>query len=106
MNKSILIAAGILMAVSGAARAESQIYSPYGVATNYAAQTTPQIFNDPAAQPAPAANSYMVYPGREEYGDRFGRIPRHPGDYRDAVDRGSWPSGGGEAAGSRAFDIR
>jgi hypothetical protein len=46
----------------------------------------------------------MIYPGREQYGENYGSIPRHPGDYRDAVDRGSW-SGGGDA-GARSFDIR
>lgn len=93
-----------LMTVSGVALAEQQTYSRYGQATNYAAQNSqmPQpVYGQQQQYQQP--NQYMIYPGREEYGTSYGRIPRHPGDYRDAVDRGSW-SGGGDA--SRSFDIR
>jgi len=47
--------------------------------------------------------SRRIYPGREAYGRDFGPLTRHPGDYRDAVDRGQWPAGG--SVGGRNFSI-
>jgi hypothetical protein len=103
---TVILMTVILMSVSGAALAEQQTYSRYGDATNYAMQNqmnAQQAAGQQAQVYSHQPNSYMVYPGREQYGENFGPIPRHPGDYRDAVDRGTW-SGGGDA--SRSFDIR
>jgi len=68
------------------------------------------VFVEPAAGQAmeeelqgQQMGTLRTYPGREVYGKRFGPIPRHPGDYKDAVDRGQWNGGGGY--GQRAFDI-
>jgi type II secretory pathway pseudopilin PulG len=103
MKKTVLMTV-VLMSLSAPALAEGQTYSSSGVATNYAAQNAYQAQQAYQSQQTHQQNQYMVYPGREQYGQAYGRIPRHPGDYRDAVDRGSW-SGGGEV-GARSFDIR
>jgi hypothetical protein len=105
MKNTVLMMTAILICLSGIARAEQQTYSRFGDATNYMAQNQ-QVAQQNVQQQryGNTPNTYMVYPGREQYGQNFGHIPRHPGDYRDAVDRGSW-SGGGEV-GSRSFDIR
>lgn len=105
MKKTVLMTM-ILMGVSGTAMADQQTYSPYGVATNYAVQNqmdAQRAANQQAQLYNQQPGTYMIYPGREQYGEHFGPIPRHPGDYKDAVDRGTW-SGGGDA--SRSFDIR
>lgn len=67
------------------------------------------VFVEPAAGQmveeqleAQEMGTLRTYPGREVYGTRFGPIPRHPGDYRDAVDRGQWNAG---RSGQRAFSI-
>ena len=95
MKKALLMTAA-LMVVSGAGEArERQVYSPYPQANfNYddsaSSNVSPQAI-------APQAGEGRLYPGREGYGREFGPIPRHPGDYRDAVDRGAWqpnPDGG------------
>lgn len=90
-----------IVAISTAARAEQQVYNPY---------RTPNLV-DPAVEEVREEQANIqqigtlrVYPGREAYGRRFGPIPRHPGDYRDAVDRGSWASGKSQV-GARAFSI-
>lgn len=110
MKKTVLMMTVILtVGASGAARAESQIYNPYSnnpaeYGYNNAASRSMAGQGRFHQQP----NGYMVYPGRESYGQNFGPIPRHPGDYRDAIDRGSWSGGGGGigGAGNRSFDIR
>ncbi|PZQ45769.1 MAG: hypothetical protein DI551_06410 [Micavibrio aeruginosavorus] len=93
----------VLTGLATPALADRQVYSPY---------PQPTFANDPYGMAQQQAivnsyrqtpNTYMVYPGREQYGQAYGSIPRHPGDYRDAVDRGSWTGGG---SGSRSFDIR
>lgn len=105
MTKIVLLTATVLIALSAPALAEkrwnpyskgNQVYNPYDIG-NMAA-------NQQQFQP----NTYRVYPGREQYGQSFGSIPRHPGDYRDAVDRGSWSGGGvgSGGVGSRSFDVR
>jgi len=98
--KKLILMTVILMGVSGTAMAERQVYLPY---------PQPSFANDPQAQQMvyqqrQTPNTYMVYPGREQYGQNYGAIPRHPGDYRDAVDRGTWTGGGVPAR--RSFDIR
>ena len=104
MKQTLLMTAILTTLSAGSAMAEQQVYSPYGQATNYAAQNAYQAQEAIQAQQPQPQNTYMIYPGREQYGQRYGSIPRHPGDYRDAVDRGSW-SGGGNV-GARSFDIR
>ena len=101
---TVILMTVILMTVSGAAFADQQVYSPYGQPTNYAAQNAQAAEQATVSRQYRKPNTYMVYPGREQYGQAYGPIPRHPGDYRDAVDRGSW-SGGGDI-GARSFDIR
>lgn len=87
MKKAILMIV-VLMGVSGPVMAqEQQVYSSY-----------PPLAFQPAPQPSPQqmymdAHRNRIYPGREMYGDNFGPIPHHPGDYRDAVDRGQWSAG-------------
>lgn len=109
MKKTVLMMTAILtLGASGAAMAESQIYSPYSTDPNhysYNSAATRATANQPRYQ---QPNTYMVYPGREHYGQNFGPMPRHPGDYRDAIDRGAWAGGGGGVggAGNRSFDIR
>jgi hypothetical protein len=100
MNKMILMM-GLILAVSAPAMAqERQVYSPYP-------QPTFQNSTDGGAmayQYQQTPNHYMVYPGREQYGQRYGYMPRHPGDYRDAVDRGSWTGGGGARMPRRSYN--
>lgn len=94
--KNILMMMVLTLTLSTSAMAEEQqVYSPYSQPTfqgDAQGATTAQNMNTQSSQ---AGNQYMVYPGREQYGDRYGYIPRHPGDYRDAVDRGQWQGGGG-----------
>lgn len=101
--KKIILSVASLLALTGTAMAEDQIYNPYGGTSLYptyeAASQQARAVQHRYEQP----DQYMVYPGREQYGEHFGSIPRHPGDYRDAVDRGAWTAGGG---GQRSFDIR
>jgi len=102
--KKLIVMIVALIAVSGAARAEQQVYSPYPQPSFANDPDMQQTYSNMQQQYARTPNTYMVYPGREQYGQHYGAIPRHPGDYRDAVDRGSW-SGGGMPA-RRSFDIR
>lgn len=102
MKKTVLTTA-ILMTLSTAAMAERQVYSPYPQPTFYDSENTQAAGQAMPEQRYYQPNQRMIYPGREQYGDNFGTIPRHPGDYRDAVDRGTWTGGG---VGSRSFDIR
>ncbi len=100
MKKLIAITV-VLSGLSGAAMAqEQQVYNPY---------TMPPAMIDPAAgqiqeqvYEEQQVGTRRVYPGREIYGRDFGPMPRHPGDYRDAVDRGQWRGGD---VGSRSFSI-
>lgn len=100
--KRFLIVIAVLMGVSAPAFAQSreqQIYSPY-TPTN---STVRQYEQNVDAQ---QIGAQRVYPGREAYGRDFGPLTRHPGDYRDAVDRGQWSGGGGfSQPGSRSFSI-
>ena len=93
--KNVLLMTGIILAFSTNAMAqvkERQVYSPYPQPVMNEAQ-------DASSSTGSAVNRYeqlhpnRVYPGREGYGSHYGPIPRHPGDYRDAVDRGQWSSG-------------
>lgn len=100
--KKILIMTGVLLAVSlPAAAQEQQVYSPYPWA-NFSNDGGYDSYGQQQAVQIP--NQYMVYPGREQYGERYGYMPRHPGDYRDAVDRGSWTGGGGARMPRRSFN--
>lgn len=100
--KKILIMTGVLLAVSlPAAAQEQQVYSPYPQA-NFSNDGGYNSYGQQQAAQNP--NQYMVYPGREQYGERYGYMPRHPGDYRDAVDRGSWTGGGGARMPRRSFN--
>jgi hypothetical protein len=101
MKKLILMTTAIMAVSTGsfAQSREQQTYSQY-----------PQpVFSDMGAQQEVQQESgyevgtRRVYPGREAYGRDFGPLTRHPGDYRDAVDRGQWPVGG--MIGARSFSI-
>jgi hypothetical protein len=102
--KMIVLAAAGLMALSTTALAQSgeqQTYSIYGSARpNFQQQENAQMNSYAESQ---QVGSRRIYPGREAYGRDFGPLTRHPGDYRDAVDRGQWPAGGN--VGSRNFSI-
>lgn len=95
MKKCMALAGFMLLLAPAAADAqERQVYYPapalvepgYGTGE---VQQTPQ--------------AYRVYPGRENYNDNYGYLPRHPGDYRDAVDRGAWTGGGGAQQPRRSY---
>lgn len=99
--KNILIMTGILMSVSLPSMAqEQQVYSPYPQPSFSNSSDGGAVAYGQAQNP----NQYMVYPGREQYGQRYGYMPRHPGDYRDAVDRGSWTGGGGAHMPRRSYN--
>lgn len=94
--KKILWMTVLAMTLSTAAMAdEQQVYSPYPQPTFGNDSQGASAGQSAGGQSSAPQNQYMVYPGREQYGDRYGYIPRHPGDYRDAVDRGQWEGGGG-----------
>jgi len=76
-------------------------YSNSPSANFYDPETGNAISAAPVYVP-PQRGDGRLYPGREVYGRDFGPIPRHPGDYRDALDRGTWqpdPNGGSEGFG-------
>ena len=104
MKKFALISAA-LVALSTPAFAqgrEQQVYNPYGTTTPVFAQEQTQAVMAERAE-AQRMGTRRIYPGREAYGRAFGPLTRHPGDYRDAVDRGQWPAGG--EVGQRSFSI-
>lgn len=78
---------------------ERQVYSPYPTPT-FTQEVVREVQQEQAQ--VQQVGTRRIYPGREAYGRNFGPIPRHPGDYRDAVDRGSWT---GQTSGSRSFSI-
>lgn len=99
--KHLLTALVILTAFSDIAAAQSreqQVYYPYALAV----RTTAAEEQIQTNQQAQNMGTLRVYPGREAYVNHFGPLPRHPGDYRDAVDRGQW---GTRSAGSRSFSV-
>lgn len=75
----------------------------------YSASPEPSFYDSSTGQAYSAAPQYTppregdgrLYPGRESYGRDFGSMPRHPGDYRDALDRGTWQPD--PDAGSKGF---
>lgn len=102
--KKIILMTTAAMAVSTAAFAQSreqQVYVPYGTPQPVFSEQTVQTMD--AQQQSQQMGARRVYPGREAYGRDFGPLTRHPGDYRDAVDRGQWPAGG--EVGARSFSI-
>lgn len=102
--KTIVLTAAILALFTADAFAqarEQQVYSIYSTGTpNFQQQEQQQVQN---LQETNQMGSRRIYPGRENYGRNFGPLTRHPGDYRDAVDRGQWPAGG--PVGGRNFSI-
>lgn len=99
----LAVAALTLFATDASAQNdERQIYSIY------TRQASPNLQQQEIQQMQDYQQEYRmgsrrVYPGRENYGRDFGPLTRHPGDYRDAVDRGQWPAGG--PAGGRNFSV-
>ncbi len=104
MKKIALIAAALVAVSTAEAFAQSQeqqVYSIYSTSRpNFQQQEVQQMQN---YQETNRMGSRRIYPGREAYGRDFGPLTRHPGDYRDAVDRGQWPAGG--SVGGRNFSI-
>jgi hypothetical protein len=102
--KLIMLTAGLLALFTADALAQSneqQVYSIYSTGRpNFQQQEVQQMRN---YQDTTQMGSRRIYPGREAYGREFGPLTRHPGDYRDAVDRGQWPAGG--TVGGRNFSI-
>ena len=97
MKKAALITTALiaLCFAQDANARERQVYSQYPEPNFYDGDTG-QGYTAPQYH-APQAGDGRIYPGREVYGREFGPLPRHPGDYRDAVDRGTWqpdPDGG------------
>jgi hypothetical protein len=88
MKKAVFAALAVMLSSPVLAQ-EQQVYSPYPqpnfMQDVYGGQQQTQN-----TEPPPM---YRIYPGREQYGERYGYIPHHPGDYRDAVDRGQWNAG-------------
>ena len=91
----------LLCSLSGAASAEQQIFNPYQTPRPLDLSVHETVQKQMEAQ---EMGTLRIYPGREAYGRNFGPIPRHPGDYRDAVDRGQWVSGRSNV-GARSFTI-
>ena len=102
--KMIALSAALLALFTADAFAqgqEQQVYSIYSSGRpNFQQQEVEQMQN---YQDTAQMGSRRIYPGREAYGRDFGPLTRHPGDYRDAVDRGQWPAGG--SVGGRNFSI-
>ncbi len=90
LRSTLVFAAAFIAILPFSAQAqERQTYNPYA-APSGAYGASPNGYQTQSQ----GMGQYRVYPGRETYGDNFGYIPRHPGDYRDAVDRGQWEGGG------------
>lgn len=94
--KKLLITAGLAAALTIAAQAKAQDagYSYYG------AQVPRQMSVDPMDQARlynqARENNFRNLPqrgGRDPRGGFYGRPTVWPGDYKDALDRGSWPAG-------------
>ena len=103
MKTIILTAAAMVLSATAALAQnnEQQVYSIYSSARpNLQQQEVQQMRN---YQETNQMGARRIYPGRENYGRDFGPLTRHPGDYRDAVDRGQWPAGG--PVGGRNFSI-
>ncbi len=101
--KFILMTTAV-MAVSTAAFAQSREQQVYNSGAPQPVFSEQAVQSMDARQQSQQAGTRRIYPGREAYGRDFGPLTRHPGDYRDAVDRGQWPAGGGNV-GARAFSI-
>ncbi len=102
--KKLMMITALAMAVSTGALAQSreqQVYNPYGSPQPVFSEQANQAVD--AQQQVQQVGTRRIYPGREIYGRDFGPLTRHPGDYRDAVDRGQWPAGGD--VGARSFSI-
>lgn len=102
MKKYLAAALAVLLACPATARAQEYYYPQQNFSSDgNVAQVAPQAggYMQPA-ETYGGPNNYRIYPGREYYGDNFGPIPRHPGDYRDALDRGSWSGRGGNTGSS------
>ena len=97
--------AALMLALSAAETSaqsnEQQVYSIYSANRPNFQQQEVQDGQD--FQSTSQMGTRRIYPGREAYGREFGPLTRHPGDYRDAVDRGQWPAGG--SVGGRNFSI-
>ncbi len=98
MKKLVMIAV-LILTVPSAAHADRQVYgrNPRGAIVD---QQELLAARQAQLMQQQQIGTKRVYPGREAYGTNFGPMPRHPGDYRDAVDRGTWTGGGG---GQRSF---
>ncbi len=107
MKTFLLTIAAMAVAVPAFAQErEQQVYYPYKQAAEigvYEARIQSQQAQMAFERSLQRPGTGRIYPGREMMGTQFGPIPRHPGDYRDAVDRGSWAGGG--SAGARTFSL-
>lgn len=97
-RKTAFFALALVMLPLSAMAQERQTYDIYA-ARSFDPNTNGIGNNGSAAQP----NEYRTYPGRESYGENYGYIPRHPGDFKDAVDRGQWEGGGGYQMPKRSY---
>lgn len=110
MKTALLTIAVLFTAVPAFAQErEQQVYYPYKQAAEigvYEARIENQQAQMSFERSLQRQGTGRIYPGRERYGTQYGPIPRHPGDYKDAVDRGSWSGGGGGGQpGTRAFSL-
>lgn len=94
MKKAALTALALMILPAGTAMAQDMSYSYYG------AQVPRAIPTDPADSYVLRQNAYQhqwrnMEPrgGRDPRGGFYGRPTVWPGDYKDALDRGSWPAG-------------
>ncbi len=94
MKKTALCIAALLTLTSVPAAAQDSSYNYYGT------QVPRAIPTDPADSYRLRQNAYQnqwqnmpVRGGRDPRGGFYGRQTVWPGDYKDALDRGSWPAG-------------
>ena len=99
MKKAAIFTIAVLITFCFASQAEANRRQRYATSPQpsfYDSSTGEAYSAAPVYQP-PREGDGRLYPGRESYGRDFGAIPRHPGDYKDALDRGAWqpdPDGG------------
>lgn len=89
MKRAALMAICLFLSVPAAYAQEQQVYSYGSVTSVYNPQEEQAIREMYAAQAQQAYQRQYIQQDRPV----MQRFPAHPGDYRDAVDRGSWTVG-------------
>lgn len=94
--KTLLITAGFIAALgfTSGAKAQDAAYSYYGAQAPRTMSVDP--YDQVRMQNQARNSAYNNLPqrgGRDPRGGFYGRATVWPGDYHDALDRGSWPAG-------------